>query len=1333
MKLRAPRLASAAAAICAVFLIVSAGALFTLQTQWFKDKVRREIVGAVEQATGGRIELRSFDYHWQTLTAEFQDFVVHGTERDSAAPLFHASSMRVELKIISVFKRNIDLASIVVRGPQFNLIVGPDGGTNIPVPPAGPTSLTAKVDALLNLKVHHFEFDDGLFRIGLRRIPLDARGEDTFLLLTYDRSGKRYDVKFSSRELHINSNPLRPYSGNMNATAQLERDGLSIQSAVFQSGESSVRASGTLQHFEQPVIDLRLSASVDATDVAAITKFERIGGGHFSVEGSGHYDENTLYRFQGKMTGTDVAYRLQHVEFRKINFESDVLVRPQDVELTHLVVAALGSTLSGQLAFKHGRDLQLEGNLAGLAVGKAVAQFSKQKLSWSGVAGGPFQMRAVLSGGWRDLAVQSNLSIVPGAGGIPLSGALDANYRMSGSVVEFGKSYLRVPHTQLTFSGTLGADLNVVLDSTDLNDLTPVLQLIKSPRSQVTLPALLQNGSAHFNGRVAGALNDPQFAGGLALEHFEARGQIWDQLRVRVAASANAMELASFVLTQGSLHASGDGRVGLQNWTVTNNSALSARARFDGADMVKVADAFSGMKALLIRGIAAGTVDLRGTVIRPQGTAQLAVSNVDAFGEKLNEVQVAATLEGETLQITRGHMQAGPAALSFSGDYRHTPRSWEEGQLDLKIDSNGFPLASLAPVHDYQPGLNARFEIHGQVALRVSPDRIEPLSANGTAVLREITVNNVPYGSLTLNAGTHGQTLTSEFFGDLRGSRLSGSAQMQLTADNPVVGEVHVEQLQLSTIAAMIGSPSSNPRLQGFLQGGFTFEGPLQRLDRMHGTISLQQLQLSPNVAGPSRPSPTDVIFCNTTPMVLQYANGIATVSNFQIGGKGTILTANGSIPLLPRRPVNLKVSGSAGLQILRLFYSNMQSSGESSVNASIEGTLLNPIVNGTLDLKNGAFAVSSVTNGLTAVNGRVRFDRDRATIERLTAQTGGGELSVGGFISFGKGGPLVYRLEANAEDVRVRYGGSVSVTATSQFRLTGTSESSILSGTATVSRVIFNPNTDIGNLLTSAAAPVASPSNEKEFLTGMQFDIHVESAPNLQLSTELSRDVEAEIDLRLRGTPEKPILLGNITANQGDIRVFGTKYSINRGEVSFVNAVKIEPVLDMDLQTQARGITVDITISGAPGKLNINYRSDPPLQPRDIIALLTVGRAPDIASNVPNAQVTNDVSALQSGANTVLGQAISPVSNRLSKLFGITNIKIDPLVQGITNTPQARLTVEQQISRQITVTYVTNLSQTSEQIFRLEWAFSPQYSLVALRDDNGEFGIDIQYRKRFK
>jgi translocation and assembly module TamB len=430
---------------------------------------------------------------------------------------------------------------------------------------------------------------------------------------------------------------------------------------------------------------------------------------------------------------------------------------------------------------------------------------------------------------------------------------------------------------------------------------------------------------------------------------------------------------------------------------------------------------------------------------------------------------------------------------------------------------------------------------------------------------------------------------------------------------------------------------------------------------------------------------------------------------------------------------MDVHVAGSVNLQAYHLFDPNVQSAGVSIISAAIGGTLQDPDVKGTLAIKDGSFFPENIPNGLSAVNGTVMFNRNRATLQKMTAISGGGELTLGGFLSFGGGGPLVYHLEGSAENVRVRYAGTISVTASAKLRLSGASTNSLLSGTLTVSRVVFNTNTDVGNILAGLGSSTGAPTTDNDFLTGLHMDVVIESAPNLQLSTSLSRDVEAEIDLRLRGTPEHPVVLGSLSANQGDITAFGTRFGINRGEISFTNPVKIEPVLDLDLETRARGVTVDITISGIFSKLNIAYRSDPPLQPREIIALLAVGRAPE-STDAAQSLRTNSVNNLQAGANSLLGAAAtSPVTNRLSKLFGISNIRIDPLVQGITNTPQTRVTLEQQISPDVTITYITNLTQTSEQIFRFEWAFSRQFSVVALRDDNGEFGIDFQYKKQFK
>ena len=89
--------------------------------------------------------------------------------------------------------------------------------------------------------------------------------------------------------------------------------------------------------------------------------------------------------------------------------------------------------------------------------------------------------------------------------------------------------------------------------------------------------------------------------------------------------------------------------------------------------------------------------------------------------------------------------------------------------------------------------------------------------------------------------------------------------------------------------------------------------------------------------------------------------------------------------------------------------------------------------------------------------------------------------------------------------------------------------------------------------------------------------------------------------------------------------------------------------------------------------------------------------------------------------------------SSKLQRFLGASRVKIDPTMTGIDNTPQARLTFEQQVSKDVTMTYITNLNYTAEQIVRVQWDLNRSWSAIAVRDANGLFGIDFQYRKRFK
>jgi translocation and assembly module TamB len=102
-----------------------------------------------------------------------------------------------------------------------------------------------------------------------------------------------------------------------------------------------------------------------------------------------------------------------------------------------------------------------------------------------------------------------------------------------------------------------------------------------------------------------------------------------------------------------------------------------------------------------------------------------------------------------------------------------------------------------------------------------------------------------------------------------------------------------------------------------------------------------------------------------------------------------------------------------------------------------------------------------------------------------------------------------------------------------------------------------------------------------------------------------------------------------------------------------------------------------------------------------------------------------------------IINQAInSTVSSRLQKIFGVSRIKIDP--QGLTTetNPTARgpqITVDQQFANNISLTYSTNVSQSSQQIIQGEYFFTRNISGVGTRDYNGVVSFDVRIRRRKK
>jgi translocation and assembly module TamB len=1308
-------------------------ALVIVQTGWFKNEVRLKIISTVENASGGRVEIKAFDYNWKALTATLHGFILHGSEPADGPPLFRADQVKVGLKIVSFFKRDVDIESLLVDRPETYVLVRPDGTTDFPALRVKPKAPGQWPEQLLKLAIGHFEWRDGSVQVDQQRVALDVRGEHLSADIRYDALTPSYRGTFSSQRFTMKSNYSLPFPAAVAATFQFARNRLDVPNFSVSLPRSRVEGSAVLSDFANVIATAQVTARIDGSEAGRMLKHTQLQRGDLTVEGNATYS-NGKYAFSGSLTGTGIGYDTRLVKVADASVRCGLIVDSEGLSLPRLTARAFGASAAGEAKLLRYRDFQFQGKISGLNVREVGRLLARPHLAWDGVAAGPVDVKGRFEKrGPEDFTIRSAVEISPGKNGIPISGNARLRYQQRGDILHFDQTHLILPNSIVDVSGTLGNVLEVAVRTTNLDDAEPATALFTADRKPVALPVRLDQGHFSFTGLVSGALRNPRITGHGSADRVRYAGQLLEKAAADVELDGRQIVLTNASASARGAAASGSARIGLSDWHWEQDQPLEARFSFKSDDLALLASELHVDSRLPIRGGATFSGNLSGSYENLQGAGRLRGTGLDANGQLIDSVSADVRFAGDQVLIEHGFIRAAEAAARFSGGYRRSAALWTEGRLQAKFDTRGFQLGHLLLAQAFVPGMNANVETHFEAAVLVNGSHFALDSVDGSAQLKNITVARIPYGQLSVTAKTEHRVATATFSGDLRDSRLGGGIKVELAGDYRAQGDLRLSAIRFSTIKALVpGLENMFLPVEGVLEGSGNFAGPLANPEAITASARVTNLQLTPELGGAAATVKLDnLTLRNATPIEVTYKDKTTTVSPFQMTAKDTSVNAAGKFSLNSDSPLDFHVNGNVNLQLLRMFDPSWTSSGTSRLDATATGSLRNPSVNGTLEIRDGAFYLTDFSNGIDHANGVVRFDRNRATIQNLSAQSGGGTLSLTGFVGFGSGAPLLYHLDAAAQGVRVRYSG-VSSTFNANLKYTGTSQSSMLAGDVTVMKAAFTPNTDVGSLFAATAAPVATPRAENERLHRIRLEINVVSSPTLQLTTSLSQDVTADIDLRLRGTPDRPAVLGRFSLNEGQIQFFGNKYTINRGEVNFYNPLKIEPVLDLDLETQARGITVTINITGTLEKLNVNYRSDPPLQSREIIALLATGRTPDQISASPGGQTTNQNGVL-AGPNTILGSAMSPVSSRLQRFFGVTHLKIDPMLQGIENVPQARLTLEQQISRQITITYVTNLSRTAEQIFRFEWALSREYSLIAIRDENGLFGVDVQYKRRFK
>jgi translocation and assembly module TamB len=893
-----------------------------------------------------------------------------------------------------------------------------------------------------------------------------------------------------------------------------------------------------------------------------------------------------------------------------------------------------------------------------------------------------------------------------------------------GLAIRLENSDLRSPNSSLRAKGTLvesaagnesPSRLQIQCETTQFEEWRSVVEALVE--SSPHLPLSL-NSAATLVGEVTGSMENPEMRGSLRVGQFAYQGWNWDGLEANVVARPDYFQVSSARLSRGRNVFSLEASAQLEDWKLTKTSSVRFSARAQRTPL-------EGLKAALgihypIGGDLSGQISLVGTALNLRGTGALRVENGNIAGETVDSfstsIRVSESIwDLDTTQMVKDHGSiTGKAQIS---SLNHA--------ITCHLHGRGFSLAEFKRLARAFPDSSPPLQLQGQASFDLqgsgTPDDFHFRSA---MFVEGISVAGTQVGDLQVQLDGEGQNLRIRGIGSGPGGMFSLDGDAATSGDSPLRLQGQFVSFRLDPWARLF----LNNRLGGQVtaSGSFQANGSLRDASRLQMQGQIETLEVSfPSLK-----------WRNEHPVEWRLASNRLSAQPFRMQGPSTNLTVDGSLRLAGPASLSLAVQGIADARVLSLFDPSLQASGQSRIKLSMSGSPARPQLNGTVEIQDVSLDYKGLPFRLSNLNGDIQLEGERATVRSLRGISGGGSLTLDGFVTLAL--PPRVELRAELDQVRVHYPFDFTSILSGTLRLVGTSDRFQLRGDVALRQVLASQNKNWLAQIMESASPIgeARPSAASSLADTIRLNIRVTSAAPVRLEVQDLR-LTADVDVHLQGSLANPVEVGAVHFLNGEAIFRGNRFTLSRGDLSMTNPIRTQATLDLEAKTVVQQYDLTVDITGPPGRLKMAYRSDPPLSTEDVLSLLTLGYAHQqqqmstagLVSSFPGANPLQSV-----GESALLSQALSSqVTGRLQRLFGVSRIKIDPNVGLPGVTSGARVTVEEQVTRDLTLTYITNTASSQYKIIQFEWALAENLSLLGLREQNGIFGIELKFRRRFK
>jgi translocation and assembly module TamB len=1338
-------------AIIGALVALAMAAIAVMSTPWFRHALERRLILALEHMTGGRVEVQEFRFHPIVLQAIFHGVVLHGSEAPEAPPLFSAHTVVVRLSPANLLHREIRIMSLDWDGAELHLKTNLDGSTNLPGPLTHYTAGQV-MEQLIDLRIGRVTLAHSTFFWNGRALNLDLSARDVALLL-HLRHSTRYEGSLAASAVtaHWPGPPTPPVT--FSTRFLLSQNELAVTSLVWQSRGMTGQGSFTLRPAPEPEGYFSFLTSFDVGGLNPALRLAGLQNGNLRLEGQGIYRHGEISA-QGRLQSRQLLFRDARFNSGPLEVSADYSLERSRVAISNLKLLGWGGSALGDgqcslagptpqfLVRVRLRDM----NLAALLHSSKIQPLlitqlhpasrleGAVELSWAGA------LEKVKS----KFALHFSAPATPPPGFLPVSGDLRGSLETDhGFSVSLEDSSFHTPHSLLKAKGTLveatgrgesPARLQIQLETAQFEEWRPVIETLVE--SAPPLPLALES-PATLVGEVTGSIRNPEMRGSVQVGKFKYGGWAWDGLQANIAAATDSLRVSSGRLSHGTSVLSLEASAQLEDWRITKTSQVRFSARAQRTPL-------EGLQAALgidypVGGRLSGQINLVGTTSSLEGTGGIKVEDGSLAGETFDSFSTSLRVRESTWALDTLEMVKGHGRITGKAQIEPSTRS-----LTCQLHGSGFSLVEFKRLARAFPNLSAPGVVgatlvvaqgghegrlynalEGQASFDFqgsgTPDYFR---FHSTGLLQSISIGGTQAGDLHVQLDGEGQNVR------IRGVGSGPAGMFSMSGDTTTAGEWPL-QLQGQYVSFRL-DPWARLFLNNKLDAQVTASGSFKANGSLRDSSKFE-MQSQVEILEVSFPS---LKWRNERPVEVRYASHRLSAQPFRMQGPSTNLTVEGSLRLAGPASLSLTAQGMADATALSLLDPSLQASGQSRIKLSMSGSPSRPQLEGAVEIQDVGLEYRGLPFRLSNLKGEIQLEGERATVKSLRGISGGGTVTLDGFATLAS--QPRFELSAALDRIRVHYPFDLTSVLSGTLRLAGTSDRAQLRGDLAVNQVLASENKSWLDQITPSATPFESstPSAASPLADSIRLNVRVASPTPVRLQAQDMR-LTADVDVHLQGSLANPVEVGAVHFLNGEAIFRGNRFTLDRGDLNLTNPIRTQGTLDLEAQTRVQQYDLTVDISGPLGQLKMNYRSDPPLPTGDVLSLLALGYAHQQQHASASGLVSSFAGGnpMQSvGESALLSQALSSqVTGRIQRLFGVSRIKIDPNVGLPGFSTGARVTVEQQVTRDLTLTYITNTASSQYQIIQFEWAVGENVSLIGVRDPNGIFGVELKFRRRFK